>query len=183
MKRSPLAVAAAVIALGMTVSLAACEGQIPTVSAPTESASANPDLTEDQEQEMREALLKTIEDCNEQKNPANLGQAMSGPELEIRTSELQVAQKTGKLDPKTTIPTDITQTVIPTDNGWPRSCSRSPRPPKTSSRSACLSSRRATRAKTTNCGAWPACSKAWRCPSSPCRASARRWGTPPTRTW
>ena len=92
MKRSPLAVAAAVIALGMTVSLAACEGQIPTVSAPTESASANPDLTEDQEQEMREALLKTIEDCNEQKNPANLGQAMSGPELEIRT-----------------------------DNGWPRS--------------------------------------------------------------
>ena len=46
---------------------------------------------------------------------------MSGPELEIRTSELQVAQKTGKLDPKTTIPTDITQTVIPTDNGWPRS--------------------------------------------------------------
>ena len=121
MKRSPLAVAAAVIALGMTVSLAACEGQIPTVSAPTESASANPDLTEDQEQEMREALLKTIEDCNEQKNPANLGQAMSGPELEIRTSELQVAQKTGKLDPKTTIPTDITQTVIPTDNGWPRS--------------------------------------------------------------
>ena len=56
MKRSPLAVAAAVIALGMTVSLAACEGQIPTVSAPTESASANPDLTEDQEQEMREAL-------------------------------------------------------------------------------------------------------------------------------
>lgn len=100
MKRSPLAVAAAVIALGMTVSLAACEGQIPTVSAPTESASANPDLTEDQEQEMREALLKTIEDCNEQKNPANLGQAMSGPELEIRTSELQVAQKTGKLDPR-----------------------------------------------------------------------------------
>lgn len=121
MKRSPLAVAAAVIALGMTVSLAACEGQLPTVSAPTESASANPDLTEDQEKEMRAALLKTIEDCNEQKNPANLGQAMSGPELEIRTSELQVAQKTGKLDPKTTIPTDITQTVIPTDNGWPRS--------------------------------------------------------------
>ncbi len=166
MKRSPLAVAAAVIAVGMTVSLAACEGQLPTVSAPTESASANPDLTEDQEKEMRAALLKTIEmtvslaacegqlptvsaptesasanpdltedqekemraallktieDCNEQKNPANLGQAMSGPELEIRTSELQVAQKTGKLDPKTTIPTDITQTVIPTDNGWPRS--------------------------------------------------------------
>lgn len=121
MKRSPLAVAAAVIALGMTVSLAACEGQLPTVSAPTESASANPDLTEDQEKEMRAALLKTIEDCNEQKNPANLGQAMSGPELEIRTSELQVAQKNGTLDPKTTIPTDITQTVIPTDNGWPRS--------------------------------------------------------------
>ena len=160
MKRSPLAVAAAVIALGMTVSLAACEGQIPTVSAPTESASANPDLTEDQEQEMREALLKTIEDCNEQKNPANLGQAMSGPELEIRTSELQVAQKTGTLDPKTTIPTA-----------------------KTSSRSACSSSRRATLAKTTNCGVWPACSKAWKCPSSPCRTSARRWGTPPTRTW
>ncbi len=52
-QRSPLAGAAAVIAWGMPVSLAACEGQSPTVSAQTEAASANPDLTEDQDQEMR----------------------------------------------------------------------------------------------------------------------------------
>ena len=46
---------------------------------------------------------------------------MSGPELEIRRSELAVAQKTGNLDPKTDIPDAITQTIIPTDSGWPRS--------------------------------------------------------------
>ena len=46
---------------------------------------------------------------------------MEGPELEIRTSELHVAQVTGNLDRKTTIPTGLAQAVISTDSGWPRS--------------------------------------------------------------
>lgn len=119
-RRSLTAVTAAALALGMTCALGACEGTVPTVNAPTSAASATPDLTEAQEQRIRADLLATIKECNDTKDPANLAQAMSGPELEIRTSELKVAQKNGKLDPKTTIPDDLTQTVIPTDNGWPR---------------------------------------------------------------
>lgn len=115
------AVSAAVLAIGLTVSLSACNGQVPQVAQSTSAASAAPDLTEDQEKTMRTELLNIINESNEQKNPEKLGLAMMGPELEIRTSELQVAQRTGKLDAKTTIPNDITQTVIPTDNGWPRS--------------------------------------------------------------
>lgn len=123
MKRSPLQViVAAAIVLTMGTSLAACEGKLPQVSS-SASASAEtvPDLTADQEKAMREALLKTITEANDAKSTDNLASAMSGPELAIRTSEIQIAQKTGKLDAKTEIPTDITQTIIPTDNSWPRS--------------------------------------------------------------
>ncbi|RSX55495.1 hypothetical protein D2E26_0058 [Bifidobacterium dolichotidis] len=111
---------AATAVLVMGVSLAACEGELPKVSQDT-NAEAIPDLTTDQEKAIREKLLADIQKCNDEKNPANLGQAMTGPELQIRQSELQIASKTNELDPKTKIPTDITQTVVPTDNGWPRS--------------------------------------------------------------
>lgn len=122
MTRRPLSIlVAGLLAVGMAVSVGACEGTVPKVSAPTANGSPTPDLSEAQEEAIRTDLLKTIEDCNNQKNPAGLEQAMTGPELQIRTSELLVAQKTGKLDAKTTIPTDISQTVIPTDSGWPRS--------------------------------------------------------------
>lgn len=123
MKRSPLQViAAAAIVLAMGTSVAACEGQLPHASSSASaSASAAPNLTETQEKEMRETLLKTITEANDAKSTDNLGSAMSGPELEIRTSEIQIAQKTGNLDSKTEIPTDITQTIIPTDSSWPRS--------------------------------------------------------------
>ncbi|NEG70328.1 hypothetical protein [Bifidobacterium choloepi] len=122
-KRSPITIAvAAALAVALGVSLAACEGEVPTVSSSASaSAAASPDLTEEQEKEMREALLKTITECNDAKTTEGLDTAMTGPELQIRTSEIEIAQKTGNLDAKTEIPTDITQTVIPTDSGWPRS--------------------------------------------------------------
>lgn len=104
-----------------TIPLAACEGRIPQPQAATSEVEAAPDVSEAQEKKIRQDLLKTIQECNDSKSTDNLASAMSGPELAIRTSEIQIAQKTGKLDPKTTIPNDITQTIIPTDNGWPRS--------------------------------------------------------------
>ncbi|MEE1295524.1 MAG: hypothetical protein UHD09_01425 [Bifidobacterium sp.] len=121
MSRRPLTITlAALLSLGLCASLGACEGTVPKVSTDTSSAAAAPDLTEAQEKEIRAKLLAVIDECNDQKDPSKLSQAMVNPELAIRTSELQVAQKTGTLDPKTTIPNDITQTVIPTDSGWPR---------------------------------------------------------------
>ncbi|KFI69563.1 hypothetical protein [Bifidobacterium magnum] len=123
MKRSPWTVfAAALLVVGMGVSVSACEGELPQPKSDTSSAaSATPDLTEAQEKAMRESLLKTITEANNAKSTDVLPSVMSGPELQVRTSEIQIAQKTGQLDAKTEIPTDITQTVIPTDTGWPRS--------------------------------------------------------------
>ena len=46
---------------------------------------------------------------------------MSGSQLEIRTAQLNIAQYTQQdVTPLATIPSDVTQVVIPTDNAWPR---------------------------------------------------------------
>lgn len=120
-RRLTTAISAACACFALIIPLSACEGTLPSPAVATGEASASPDLTVEQEKEIRADLLSIINECNDQKNPEKLSQAMSGPELQIRTSELKVAQKTGSLDPKTDIPDDITQTVIPNDTGWPRS--------------------------------------------------------------
>ena len=111
--------AAATIVVAMMASLGACEGRIPEVSAST-AEKATPDLTEAQEKEIRTRILDTLNQATEAKTTDGLDQVLSGPQLQIRTSEIQVAQKTGNLRKESTIPTDISQTVIPTDDGWPR---------------------------------------------------------------
>lgn len=122
MKRRPIKLGiAALAALGMLLPLSACEGKLPEASGSTTEMESAPDLTEQQEKQIRANLLQIINECNNDKKTDRLAEAMSGPELQIRTSEIQIAQKTNKLDPKTKIPDDITQTIIPTDNGWPRS--------------------------------------------------------------
>ena len=64
-RRSLTAATAAVLALGMTCALGACEGTVPTVKASTSAASATPDLTEAQERQIRTDLLATIKECND----------------------------------------------------------------------------------------------------------------------
>nr|WP_044084843.1 hypothetical protein [Bifidobacterium gallicum] len=121
MKRTMTRLAAVGAVLAMGISLAACEGELPKTTQASTDTQAIPDLTVEQEDAMRTKLMTVIERINDSKNLVNLAQAMTGPELQIRTSEIEIAEKTNNLDPKTKIPTDITQTVIPTDNGWPRS--------------------------------------------------------------
>ncbi|MUH60056.1 hypothetical protein [Bifidobacterium canis] len=120
-RKKIVSLGAAALSLCMCVTLGACEGQLPQPAKATASASASPNLTTDQEKKMRTQILEAIQKCNDAKTTDGLDKVMSGPELAVRTSEITVAQKTGNLDAKTTIPTDITQTIIPTDSGWPRS--------------------------------------------------------------
>lgn len=110
----------AILAGSLAFTLAACEGQVPQVSTSTSSSKA-PDLTQKQEKAIRDKILDSLNKANEAKDPSLLESRVTGPQLQIRTSELKVAQATGALDAKTTIPSDIMQTVIPTDSGWPRS--------------------------------------------------------------
>ncbi|WP_415483990.1 hypothetical protein [Bifidobacterium psychraerophilum] len=118
--RKTTTVLCAVLASSMAVTLAACEGQVPQVSTATSTSQA-PDLTQSQEKTIRGKILDVLNQANAAKDPSKLSTRVTGPQLQIRTSELNVAKATGTLDAKTTIPSEIMQTVIPTDSGWPRS--------------------------------------------------------------
>ena len=109
--------------LVITGTLTACEGQIPQPLAGQESSSgstASPDLTQGQEKRIRERILKAVQDATDAKSTNGLDQNMSGPALQIRSSQIAIAKSTGTLDPRATIPTEVAQTVIPTQSGWPR---------------------------------------------------------------
>ncbi len=103
----------------MAVGMCGCEGQLPTPKATTRQDA--PNLSAKQEQKVRTRILKTLDQCNQNRDTDTLPTILEGPELDIRTSELNVAKATGNLDRKTTIPTDLAQAVISTDAGWPRS--------------------------------------------------------------
>ena len=105
MKKRFNVIAAAVLALGMVVGMCGCEGQLPQPK--TTQRQDAPNLTAKQEKTIRTNILKTLDQCNNDRNIDALGSILEGPELEIRTSELHVAQVTGNLDRKTAIPTDF----------------------------------------------------------------------------
>lgn len=110
----------AVLAAACLMTFAGCEGQVPRPAASAEHTD-KPDVTEAQEKQIRANILKVVNAANEAKSVDGLDARMSGPELAIRTSEITIAQSTGSLDAKTNIPSKMTQAVIPTDSGWPRS--------------------------------------------------------------
>ncbi|MBT1163997.1 hypothetical protein [Bifidobacterium felsineum] len=116
-KKIGVAMAASV---ALVLPLAACEGQLPTPTAATSSKAA-PDLTEAQEKKIRTKILDTLAKADEARSADGYKAVMGGPQLEIRTSQVTIAQKSGSMNKYATIPKDIAQVVIPTDDGWPRS--------------------------------------------------------------
>lgn len=112
-------ITALVLSAGLLVSLAACEGQVPK-TASTDAADRTPDLTVAQEKKIRGQILDLIDTANESKSTDGLDARLTGPQLEVRSSELTIAAATGTLEAKATIPRKITQTVIPVNDGWPR---------------------------------------------------------------
>ena len=106
--------------VAMVAPLAACEGQLPTPVADSAS-NPTPDLTEAQEKKIRLSILDGIDAADQAKSVEQLSSVMAGPQLEIRSSQLTVAQKTGQMSKFAAIPKDVAQVVIPTDDGWPRS--------------------------------------------------------------
>ena len=110
---------ACVVSTVMVTGLSACDGQVPK-PAEVRSNQELPNLTMLQEKDIRLGLLRELEKANDEKDVDSLSKAVSGPALDIRTSELTIAKKTGNLDPKTTIPREAAQTIVPTNSGWPR---------------------------------------------------------------
>ena len=111
---------AALACVALVVPLTACEGRLPTPAADT-STKVAPDLTEAQEKKIRLKILKTIDEADQAKNPDGYATVMGGPQLDIRISQTTINQRGGGMSEYATIPKDIAQTVIPTDDGWPRS--------------------------------------------------------------
>ena len=113
--------AAAVLAIALMSGLTGCEGRVPSVTATDgDAAAAVPDLTAAQEKKIRRTILDVIKQADDAKDASGLSQRLTGPGLAVRTSQITVAQKTGQMDNKATIPDKIVQTVIPVDSGWPR---------------------------------------------------------------
>lgn len=117
--RIAVAFVASAVSVVMVASLSACDGQVPK-PAEVRSSQELPNVTMLQEKDIRLGLLRALEQANDEKNINALQHVVSGPALDVRTSELTIASKTGKLDPKTVIPREAAQTIVPTNAAWPR---------------------------------------------------------------
>ncbi len=111
---------AAVAALGLTLGLGACEGRIPEPQAAPADVDQIPDLTEEQESKIRASILETLDQATQNMSGDGLPARVTGPMLDVRNSAITVGKATGGLDKTNTIPSDMMQTVIPIDSGWPR---------------------------------------------------------------
>ena len=111
-KRITTALAATMVC-ALTLGLAGCEGQVPQTVAPSVKDNEIIDVTVAQEKQIRGPERLRLAD--------GLAARVSGSQLEIRTAQLNIAQYTQQdVTPLATIPSDVTQVVIPTDNAWPR---------------------------------------------------------------
>ena len=119
-KRITTALAATMVC-ALTLGLAGCEGQVPQTVAPSVKDNEIIDVTVAQEKQIRGKILDVLNQANEAKSTDGLAARVSGSQLEIRTAQLNIAQYTQQdVTPLATIPSDVTQVVIPTDNAWPR---------------------------------------------------------------
>ena len=119
-KRITTALAATMVC-ALTLGLAGCEGQVPQTVAPSVKDNEIIDVTVAQEKQIRGKILDVLNQANEAKSADGLAARVSGSQLKIRTAQLNIAQYTQQdVTPLATIPSDVTQVVIPTDNAWPR---------------------------------------------------------------
>lgn len=119
-KKLMKALIATALAMVTMVGASACGSQVPSPQT-ADSSVHTPDITAAQEKAIRKSILEVLAAADNAKSVDGLPARVTGPALEVRTSELSIAQATGSLDPKATIPEDIAQTIIPTQSGWPRS--------------------------------------------------------------
>ncbi|MCI1984721.1 MAG: hypothetical protein LKJ47_08175 [Bifidobacteriaceae bacterium] len=112
--------AAAVLGASMIFGLSACDTPVPTPDQKS-STQTSPNITQAQEKKIESEILSTLTAADAAKSAKGLSSRVEGPELAIRTSQLQVVKSTGKADSKMEIPKNIRQTVLPIATGWPRS--------------------------------------------------------------
>ncbi|AEG44968.1 hypothetical protein [Isoptericola variabilis] len=115
-RRRGLTAAGAVVVA--SVLLAGCAEEVPTPRP--EPASEGPALSQDQEAAVLEQVGAVLGEGTESGDPAVLKPRVTGPALEVRTSQLAVAKVRGDTDLVTEIPSSYAQLVSPTATEWPR---------------------------------------------------------------
>lgn len=111
---------AATLAVVTMPTLAACDSTVPQIQS-SSSSTQQPVITKQTEEKIRKQILDTLNAADSAKSADGLSARVEGPELAVRTSQIKIAKSTNKMDKRSTIPSKISQTVIPTDSSWPRS--------------------------------------------------------------
>jgi len=110
--------AAATAVAAAAALLAGCAQELPTPQP--EAAVVGPKLSEDQEAKVISAVDTVLSTSVEKRSAKGLSSRMTGPALEIRTSQLKVAAIRKKDDLITEVPGDYQRIMPPTADTWPR---------------------------------------------------------------
>ncbi|HJF17578.1 MAG TPA: hypothetical protein K8U78_00115 [Aeriscardovia aeriphila] len=111
-----------VIALASMMSLAGCGQMSPSTTTTQVSTDvvSKPAVSLSKAKQIEKAIFDAIAAADEKKDPALLSPRVTGPELAIRTSQLNIEKQTNTNDAKMVIPHTIRQRVLPIATGWPR---------------------------------------------------------------
>lgn len=110
---------AGLVALAATTALlAGCAAELPTPTA--QEAVVAPVLSLDQEKRILESVRATLEAAQANNDLESLKTRLTGPALELRWRQLEVAQRRGNADLVTQLPMEAQQVVPPTTTTWPR---------------------------------------------------------------
>jgi hypothetical protein len=110
--------AAATAAVVASTLLAGCGPELPTPEP--EASAQGPMLTEDQKGDVISAVDAVLKQTSEKRAAEGLDSRLTGPALEIRKSQLQVAKVRKKNDLITDIPAGYLQIIPPSTETWPR---------------------------------------------------------------
>jgi hypothetical protein len=116
--RVPLALTRLSALVGAVAMLAGCATAPPTPE-PAPAAVA-PVLAPDQDKKVLESVRTTLEAAQANNDLELLRARLTGPALDLRWRQLEVAQKRGNADLVTPLPTAAEQVVPPTTTTWPR---------------------------------------------------------------
>lgn len=111
---------AALCCLALVGTLAGCGPAVPQPSAQAGRQQSGASVTVAQAKRIEKDLHAVLDAADSSKDASGLSKRLSGPELEIRTSQIAVAKATNKTDARTIIPTGIRQRVLTQATGWPR---------------------------------------------------------------
>ncbi|PFG43943.1 hypothetical protein ATJ88_2659 [Isoptericola jiangsuensis] len=108
----------AIGAAGAVALLAGCAQEVPTPTA--EEPFTGPMVTVEQEDAVVADVASVLTEASEERDAKLLKARVTGPALEVRSSQLKVAAERKDDSLVTDIPTDVLRSILPTTQTWPR---------------------------------------------------------------